>query len=645
MHFFAVISLTVLPGAWIIYGLRLSGLPSQVNLALSIALTPAAVGLQLALLEAIGIPFAVSATVLVLLNLPGVVLLAYNYQRERLTGTMKFWLSSAPLISLLIGIPVLIWSLIPGIRTYTWSSMLQTDIIYTIVRDGFHVEEANLAGFNLAYGWVGHSFWSLIGWIGDWSPTAIYPFTNILWILITFILSYQLGKSGLGLHKTTTLLGVTLMFLGTNAVGMTLLLVTGNSQWWENYFGDIRYSPFLSKFYAFDTMLWGMALLIALALVYTAALQRRVTPLDGLTVALLSGLGLIYPILFPAGLVLVVCFLFLTLVRFPKDLPEYTRWEIVRLGFAILFSVIAVGLYVSLMTADRGGALFEISRRRDIFIKTVRFLGAIGPLIIMASLPFIGFARRRYGPVMLLALSALALSAAYIVIDLAQLEYKYVLAATICIAFLATTAVDPLFRRHTSLGWATTAIVAIGLAVINLLFVFQAGGHVPGNLSDGLILDENSFWLSLNSSQKDSAWTRAIHEYTPENTVVIAQKPGVVLSVLVGRSMYVPSDTDGGHVPGYNLNQRFYLLEQRGYPADVYDHRLGLVEALYSSGDEPKIIGALHDLKALRRPLAIQFTDQDTFSLRWMETQAIGRPLFSENQNVVWLVEDPSTLP
>jgi hypothetical protein len=109
--------------------------------------------------------------------------------------------------------------------------------------------------------------------------------------------------------------------------------------------------------------------------------------------------------------------------------------------------------------------------------------------------------------------------------------------------------------------------------------------------------------------------------------------------------MYVPSDTDGGHVPGYNLNQRFYLLEQRGYPADVYDHRLGLVEALYSSGDEPKIIGALHDLKALRRPLAIQFTDQDTFSLRWMETQAIGRPLFSENQNVVWLVEDPSTLP
>jgi hypothetical protein len=644
MQIFAAIVLTILPGSWILYGLRLSGIPSVARLAMAIALSPSIVGLQLAILESIGAPFAVSANALVLLNLPCVVLLVRRLHAEGV-GDLRSWLPDVPLLALLIAIPVLIWSLIPGIRTYTWSAMLHTDVVYTIARDGMYVEEANLAGLSLAYGWIGHSYWSLIGWIGDWAPTTVYPFTNVLWIIITFILSYQLGKSGLELHRTTALLGVALMFLGTNVTGMVLLIITGYSQWWERYFGDIRYSPFLSKFYAFDTMLWGMALLIAMALVYTIALRRRVTPLDGLTVALLVGLGLVYPVLFPAGLVLAGCFMFLTIVRLPKDLPEYTRWEIARLGFAILFSVIAVWLYLGLITADRDVATFALSRRREIVFKTVRFLGAMSPFMVMAALPFIGFISRRHGPALLLALSALALSATYIVIDLAQLEYKYVLAASICLAFLAAAAMDPLFQRRPRLGSVIVTLVAIGLAVINLLLVFRARAHIPGNLDQGAPLDEGSFWMTLSSSEPDSAWTNAIREYTSESTVLIARKPGVQLSALVARSMYVPSDIEGGYVPGYNLNQRFYLLQQRGYPAEVYKRRLEVVETLYTSEDEAAILEALHYLKELRRPVAIYFPNRDIYSRHWLETQALGRVLVSDGQNTVWLVDDPSTLP
>jgi hypothetical protein len=647
MQIFAAIVLTILPGSWVIYGLRLCGIPSGARLAMAIALSPAVVGLQLAVLEAISVPFAVSANALVLLNLPCTILLVRGLRAEGVTADLRSWLSSAPLLAMLVAIPVLIWSLIPGIRTYTWSAMLQADVVYTIARDGLYVEETNLAGLSLAYGWIGHSYWSLIGWIGDWAPTMVYPFTNVLWIIVTFALSYELGRSGLGLHRTTALLGVALMFLGTNVIGMVPFIVTGYSQWWDRYFGDIRYSPFLSKFYAFDTMIWGMALLIAMALVYTVALRRRVTPLDGLTVALLVGLSLVYPLLFPAGLVLAGCFLFLAIARLTmsEGLPEYTRWEIARLGFAILFSMIVVWLYLGLMTADRDVATFALSSLRDIRFKTIRFLGAMVPFIVMAALPFIGFIRLRHAAALLLALSALAFSVAYIAIDLAKLEYKYVLAATIGLAFLAAAAVEPLIQRRPRLGSVTGTMVAVGLAVINLLLVFRVGGHVPGNLDLGAPLDEGSFWIALSTPEPDSAWTRAIRENTSENTVVIARKPGVQLSVLVGRSMYVPSDIDGGFVPGYNLNQRFYLLEQRGYPARVYDRRLGVVETLYTSQEDAKIIEALHYLKELRRPVAIHFPNRDIYSLHWLETQALGRVLFSDGQNTVWLVPDPSTLP
>ena len=70
-----------------------------------------------------------------------------------------------------------------------------------------------------------------------------------------------------------------------------------------------------------------------------------------------------------------------------------------------------------------------------------------------------------------------------------------------------------------------------------------------------------------------------------------------------------------------------------------------LVETPYSSEDEAAVIQALHDLKELGRPVAIYFPNRDIYSLRWLETQALGRTLVSDGENTVWLVQDPGTLP
>jgi hypothetical protein len=109
--------------------------------------------------------------------------------------------------------------------------------------------------------------------------------------------------------------------------------------------------------------------------------------------------------------------------------------------------------------------------------------------------------------------------------------------------------------------------------------------------------------------------------------------------------MYIPSDLDAGHLPGYNLGQRFYLLEQRGYPAELFDRRLGVVETLYSSKDEAAIVEALRNLKALGRPLAIYFPSRDAYLLQWLEAKAIGKDLVPGDPQAAWFIEEPEALP
>ena len=62
MQIFAAIALTILPGSWIMYGLPISGLAPLARLAMAVALSPSVVGLQLLILESLGVPDAVALT-------------------------------------------------------------------------------------------------------------------------------------------------------------------------------------------------------------------------------------------------------------------------------------------------------------------------------------------------------------------------------------------------------------------------------------------------------------------------------------------------------------------------------------------------------------------------------------------------------
>jgi hypothetical protein len=109
--------------------------------------------------------------------------------------------------------------------------------------------------------------------------------------------------------------------------------------------------------------------------------------------------------------------------------------------------------------------------------------------------------------------------------------------------------------------------------------------------------------------------------------------------------MYVPSALDAGHVPGYNLKHVSHLVYQRGYSAELYQHRLDVVETLYASSEEAHVRAALHQLKELHRPIAIHYASPETYSLRWLEAKGLGRELVFDGTNTVWLVDEPGDLP
>ena len=117
MTIVAAMVMTVFPGSWIMFGLPLSDIPPPPRFAVAVAVSPAILGIQLLLLETIGIPFAVSAYILILLNIPCIVLIIYRLRAEKLTCSLRPLLSTVPVLALITATPVLIWSFTPGLRT------------------------------------------------------------------------------------------------------------------------------------------------------------------------------------------------------------------------------------------------------------------------------------------------------------------------------------------------------------------------------------------------------------------------------------------------------------------------------------------------------------------------------------------------
>ncbi len=631
--------ITLLPGAWLAFGLPLGELNWKVRLALGAALSPAILGLQLLALKFGGLNFNQAALVMLIGNLPALILILRRLPPWKMPHWSPALLGGAALLLMLIGYVVIPWATVQNYRPFAWHALWHTDIVYSFTRNTIAPEEPELAGLTLDYGWLGHAYWAVVGWGSNLPPTVTYAISNLIWLLIACLLAYELIRRGLGLQSSAAYLGVGLLFLGTNITGVILWLFAHDMYRWQFYLGDIRYTPFLSKYLGFETMPFAFALTIGLALICLLGLRQPIKWLPGILTALLTALGLIYPILFPIGCLLTGGMLLLLVTKLAPNLPAYTGRQLLWIGLGIGFSIASFVVFMLFVTQDRTTSVAHLSTKHEMLAKSFHVLSALAPLGLVA-LPFtLKFLWQRHAPVLLLTATALSLMAMYVIFNLDDLEYKYILGATIMLAPLSAAGLDQMFFQKTRLRWAWTLAIPLMLGVTNQALMYQAGAQLPDNRVNAPAINEQAFWLQLAPSEPDAAWTTAVRTETPLDTILVTNNSRIHLGPFVDRSLYLPSDSSGENTTGYSVDNRFNLLEWRGYPQALYAQRQQTTATLYATSDKDQLATVLYTLIALDRPVAIHFSDPQAGALLWLKQIGLGTQLFSDPKNVVWLID------
>lgn len=637
--------LTVLPGSWIIFGLPLGELNLRTRLALSAALSPAVLAIELFAMRLIGIDFAHAAPIALIVNLPAGFPLVRRLWRSSHLNLSPALVFGSLLFLVLAGSLILPWLFIPGYRLFSWHSFIHTDVIYELTRFKWWPEEPELAGLTLAYDWVGEIYWAVLGWLTSWSPTSMYPVTNLIWLFLAFILAYELGVTGLHLHSSSALFGIGLMFLSNQIFGVTTWLVANDTNQWEWVFGTVQNTALLLGYQGFEDTPFVIALLLGLALVCLVSMERKVRFLSVLMVALMVSIGLIYPILFPMASVLSGGTIFLLATRWAKDVPHYKTTELLLLIGGFVLSILMFWGFLALVTRDRANPTFHLLQEGR-WSRGLQAFTALLPMALLAAPVVIKSFLNRHGPTMVLAATGSFLVGLYLFANVSFLENKFVAASAIAIAPLSAVGTDQLFRRLNGARWALVLAVPLLLAVLNYKYWYQLGAAVPTNLGNAPRLIENSFWLALAPGEEDMGWTRAVRESTPSDTVVVVRKSGIHLAPFIARSLYLPSDFEDGantsykvSPAGYTVDKEVYLLEQRGYPKNIWEERLQVVESLYNEADPAKLTALIRTLRQLDRPVAIRFPGENVPALAWLRHENLGLQLFSDGANIVWFID------
>ena len=267
----------------------------------------------------------------------------------------------------------------------------------------------------------------------------------------------------------------------------------------------------------------------------------------------------------------------------------------------------------------------------------------------MLAAPFvIKSLRRLHGPVLLLSATGFCLAALYVfakLSDAGEVETTFLYAAAIALAPLSAGGVDPLLTKWKRASWYLVVIIPLILVILNFQYMFHLGAGIPTNLVYSPQVNEQSFWITLATSEPDRAWTDAVRESTPTDTIVVALESDIHLEPFVARSLYFPSDwaptkSDYTVSPaGYSADKRIFLTRTRGYSKKIWDERFNVINSLYSETNPTKLASLLASLKQLNRPLVVHFSSETVPALIWLRREKIGAELFSDNTNIVWLIE------
>jgi hypothetical protein len=638
--------LLLLPGAWIAFGLPLPNLTWKARVALALALSPLVLPAQLLLLRLLGLGFARASWIALLLNVPAVLLVLRCSTWSQLSHGRRHLLPillSFAALAIYMAYP---WFSSQPFRIFGFHNFMQIDMIYALTRNGPLPEEPQMAGLPLSYPWFSHSYLAAVGWLSDVSPTYLLCVINPVLLLACIVFWYE-ASNLLGFHNVTTFFVAGLIGLSGNFLGTALGVTTSHIVEWGMRLGDTRTGPFLGKFIQLQAMNFGLTVFSGLVLVCVTACRQKFRFLAELAGLLLVTLGLTYVSIFPAGALLVVCLLLLTIIPVARDMPRYSSFEIMKLAVALLLAGLIVYAYMSWMTRElTNSGVHLITSVGPLFRKAVRAgLSLLIPGALAMYFAVTTLSQRR-APILLLTGGATGAIFLFVFtrVSSSLIEYKFLFCAIIMLSLLAGGALDTALRRRPRMAWVACGSMVALLLGLHIIHSYKMEARYQANLTTGPRIDESSFWLSLDTSEPDAAWTRAIRERTPENTVVVVGQTRHHLGTYLDRSLLIP--VDRGNLKsrvGYAETGEYNLVVLRGYPENEFKRRLRLVDSLYTEANPRQLRALMLALGVMNRPIAIHFAHHDTPLLQWLKTGGAGFPLYTDARQEVWFIDRTRT--
>ncbi len=443
----------------------------------------------------------------------------------------------------------------------------------------------------------------------------------ILYVLIAKIVA-ALGGSKLG-----QLTSVVWLFFGVNLIGYPI------------HVGDYRYTPWIINFFFFSQMPMALCMFTALIAIAVIRWDKGMLWPDMVVIfLLLSGIGLIYPILFlPAGLFIGVWVL--TLILSGIKHPPISIVQIVALGGILLLSgIISVSIY-NYVTQERVISAIYLSDRAMLMLKAYTSVVVTSLLLLAGIIVLIKNRREQPNSLFVLFISAIGSLFLYTISDIRPVaEYKFVFTAAIFLAPFPSLALDPINKR---MG---TFSKVLAYSILILLFMSPLYHKMltdwPWDIQRERLpqLDFGEYDLKLAEEEQYASIFDHIRENTPVDSIVVMDTESLNSPTLTQRAIFIHPISE--YFLGVNVPVDHLLADIRGYDKQILSERRSTLHGLYYANSPAERERSISELMSYHRPVVITVDDRRHEQLlTWLEENEIGEKIYQDGDTLVWLIQ------
>jgi hypothetical protein len=366
---------------------------------------------------------------------------------------------------------------------------------------------------------------------------------------------------------------------------------------------------------------------------------------------LLSGIGLLYPLLFPPA-----CGIIGARALAALAVKQDRRWTIPYREWLALTGILSIAILVTyievrFLTGGRHAATSPVlfSPIRSASRKTLEALIVSSVLLAGLALTLRSCWKSKRAATALLLGGALASYVLYAAfhIPFYENEYKFVFAVAMCLAVFPALAVERIWRewpRAKAIPVLTAAALLLVTTYSHWTYVNWPAVWLKENAKYARAprVDARGFYLQLDHRETWSGICNAVRRMTPTDTILVLSDAEFYYPELTGRSLYV-SAADRIY-PGVNLYSDDLDADIRGYGRQIIELRRATLADLFDAKDTSRREQALDAILALKRPVAIVVEPRHSDLLEWLKQRKTATQLYAENGSSLWLTDDPGAM-